>query len=441
LSGVTSPATSEVVPQGTTTGTNTWDAFNDRQRWMLIFVLFLVMSSGAIDQTIISIVLEPIKQEFHLSDSALGLLTGGAFGIFYAILGVPLGRYADRGDRRLLITVSVATWSILTAACGWARSFLQLFLARVGVAMGEAGGSGAPLMSLLADYFPPERRARAIGLVQTSTISGAILGLIAGGYVTQYYGWRNTFILAGLPGLLLAAIAGLALREPRRHHNLVIPDPGGESVMDALRALTRKPTFIYCVLAQTCFFFASSALVFDQAYVTRVLHVGVAETGLATGVLSIGSIIGGNAIGGILSDRLARRDITWLCRLPGYGMMLSFPFYFACHMVPGLLGYSLLSVIGATLMVGVLPALMASTLAVVGATRRATGYALVMLFSNLIGMTLGPITTGVLSDRLALSMGPEQGLRWAIVLALSTFFLTGWFMLHASRTIQADFEI
>jgi len=423
------------------TGRNTWDAFNERQRWMLIFVLFLVLSSGAIDRTIVSIVFEPIKQEFHVSDTALGLMTGVAFGIFYAILGVPIGRYADRGDRRLLITVSVAVWSILTAACGWARSFLQVFLLRIGVAAGEAGGSGAPLMSLLADYFPPERRAKAIGLVQTSTISGAILGLIAGGYVAQYYGWRTTFILAGLPGLLLAAIAGLALREPRTHHNLVLPDPGGESTLDALRALTKKPTFIYTILAQTCFTFATSALIFEQSYVTRVLHVGVAETGLATGVLSIGSIIFGNAIGGILSDRLAKRDITWLCRLPGWGMMITFPFYVVSHLVPSLLGYTLLSGIAATFMVGVLPAMVSGMLAVVGAARRATGFAIAMLFTNLVGLTLGPILTGMLSDHLALTIGPAEGLRWAIVLALSTFYPTGWFMLRAARTIEADFEI
>ncbi len=423
------------------TVTNTWDAFNDRQRWMLIVVLFLVMSSGAIDRTIISIVFEPIKQEFHLSDTALGLMTGVAFGIFYAILGVPIGRYADRGDRRLLITVSVAVWSILTAACGWAHSFLQLFLARIGVAMGEAGGSGAPLMSLLADYFPPQRRAKAIGLVQTSTISGAVLGLIAGGYVAQYYGWRNAFIVAGLPGLLLAAVAGLALREPRKHHNLVIPDPGGESTMDALHALTAKPTFIYTILAQTCLTFASSALIFEQSYVTRVLHVGVAETGLTTGILSIVSIIAGNAVGGILSDRLAKRDITWLCRLPGYGMMLCFPFYILSHLVPGLVGYTILSAIAATFMVGVLPAIVSAMLAVMGATRRATGFAISMLFSNLVGLTLGPLVTGMLSDHLALSMGPAEGLRWAMILALSTFFPTGWFMLRATRTIVADFEL
>lgn len=435
------PGPSGITEQGGAAGTNTWDAFNDRQRWVLIFVLFLVMSSGAIDRTIVSIVFEPIKQEFHVSDTALGLMTGVAFGIFYAILGIPLGRYADRGDRRLLITVSVAVWSILTATCGLARSFLQLFLMRIGVGIGEAGGSGAPLFSLLADYFPPERRAKAIGFIQTSTISGAILGLIVGGYVAQYYGWRNTFILAGLPGLLLAAIAGLILREPRKHHSLVLPDPGGESTLDALRALTRKPTFIYTILAQTCFTFATAALIFEQSYVTRVLHVGVAETGLATGVLSIGSIIAGNAFGGILSDRLARKDITWLCRLPGYGMMLTFPFYVASHLVPGLVAYSLLGGIAATLMVGVLPAMMSAMLAVVGGTRRATGLAIAMLFTNLVGLTLGPIVTGMLSDRLALSIGPAEGLRWAIVLALSTFYPTGWFMLRAARTIQADFEL
>ena len=192
---------------------------------------------------------------------------------------------------------------------------------------------------------------------------------------------------------------------------------------------------------QSCFTFATSALIFDQSYVTRVLHVGVAETGLATGLLSIGSIIAGNAFGGILSDKLAKRDITWLCRLPGYGMMLTFPFYIGAHLVPGLVGYSLLGGIAGTLMVGVLPAMMSAMLAVVGGTRRATGLAIAMLFTNLVGLTLGPIVTGMLSDHLALSIGPAEGLRWSLILALSTFYPTGWFMLRAARTIQGDFEI
>ncbi len=130
--------------------TNSWEFFNDRQRWLLVIVLFLVSSCGAIDRAIIIILLEPIKLEFHVSDTALGLLSGVAFGTFYAILGVPLGRYADRGDRRLLITASVGLWSILTTACGWVGSFLHLFLMRIGVGIGEAGGTGPPVMSLIA---------------------------------------------------------------------------------------------------------------------------------------------------------------------------------------------------------------------------------------------------------------------------------------------------
>jgi MFS family permease len=429
-----------VPPAGGTA--NTWELFNRRQRGMLLLVLFLVGSSGAIDRALVAILLEPIKQTFHVSDTALGLMTGVAFGILYAILGVPLGRYADRGDRRLLIAASVGLWSIFTAGCGWVHSFFQLFLLRIGVGIGEAGGTGGPAISLLSDYFPPERRAKAIGFVQMSTVSGAIGGLIAGGYIAQQYGWRTTFVVSGLPGVLLAALAWLALRDPRARDGFKVASTGGESTMDAIRVLFRKPSFVNITLALTAFWFVSNGpLVFEQAYIMRVLHLGIATTGATTGVISLASIIAGNMVGGILADRLAKRDIAWLCKLPAYGMMAIFPFYAAAHLVSGMTGYTLLSSVAATIMLGSLPAMMASLVAVVGTARRATGFAIALLVANLIGMTSGPVLTGMLSDRLAHSMGPAEGLRWAIIALLLAFFPTGWFMLRASRTIRADFEL
>ena len=422
--------------------TNSWEVFNERQRWMLVFVLFLVSSSGAIDRAMVSILLEPIKHEFHVSDTALGLMTGFAFGILYAILGLPLGRYADRGDRRLLITLSVGLWSVLTAACGWVRAFYQLFLLRIGVGIGEAGGTGPPVMSLVADYFPPERRAKAIAFVQMSTFVGAVVGLIAGGYIAQYYGWRTTLVVSGLPGIALAAIAWFALREPRTQQGFPLATGQSEGLMEALRELRKKPTFVNGTLAFTAFMFlANGPLAFEAAYVIRDLHVGVAESGLASGLIALAYIIAGNVIGGILADRLSRRDLAWLCKVPAYGMLLTFPFYAACHVVPTLTEYTILSSIAGTIMFGVLPALIAALLAVVGAKRRATGYAITLMISNLVGVTFGPVVTGMLSDRIGHFYGPEQGLRWGIIVTLLGFYPTGWFLLRAARTIHADYEI
>ena len=442
MSASTAPLTSSATDVLDPPKTNTWEFFNDRQRWMLVFVLFLISSSGAIDRAIVAILLEPIKQEFHVSDTALGLMTGVAFGILYALLGVPLGRYADRGDRRLLITVCVGLYSIFTTASGWARSFLQLFLFRIGVGIGEAGGTGPPVMSLIADYFPPERRAKAIGLVTMSTIVGAVVGLIVGGYVAQYYGWRTTLIASGLPGVVLVGVAWFTLRDPRSLHGFPVPNAGGEGMMDAFRALLKKPTFLNGIVALTVFeFLANGPLTFDAAYVIRDLHVGVAESGLASGLIAVAYIIAGNVIGGILADRLSRRDIAWLCKVPGYGMLAIFPFYAAAHMVHTLMAYTIWSAIAGTIMFGVLPPIIASLLAVVGSARRATGYAIALMISNLVGVSAGPAATGMLSDHIGRSLGPEQGLRWGIIVTLLAFYPTGWFLLRAARTIRADFEI
>jgi MFS family permease len=212
--------------------------------------------------------------------------------------------------------------------------------------------------------------------------------------------------------------------------------------MDAFRALIRKPTFLNAVLAFTVFeFLANGPLAFEAAYVIRDLHIGLAESGLASGLISLVYIIAGNVIGGVLADKLSRRDISWLCKVPGYGMLAIFPFYAAAHLVHTLLAYTIYSAIAGTIMFGILPAIIASLLAVVGAKRRATGYAIALMVSNLVGVSAGPAVTGMLSDHIGHSLGPEQGLRWGIIVTLLAFYPTGWLLLRAARTIRADYEI
>ena len=194
--------------------THPWDLYSGKQRWVFLTVLFLVSTSNVVDRQIVTVLLEPIKAEFGVSDTMLGLLSGLAFALFYVTLGIPIARLADSKNRKLIVGTAITVWSIMTALCGAAQSFFQLALARVGVGAGEAGAV-PPSQSLLADYFPPERRSLALAVFFLSAAAGNVLGLIVGGQVADAYGWRWTFVIFGLPGLLLALIVWVVLDEPR----------------------------------------------------------------------------------------------------------------------------------------------------------------------------------------------------------------------------------
>ena len=184
-------------------------------RWYVLGVLALTYAFSFMDRQIVSILLEDLRLEFALSDTQLGLLSGLAFALFYATLGIPIARLADRYNRINIISTAVAVWSIMTALCGSATSFVQLFLARVGVGIGEAGG-GPPSHSTIADYFGPSERSFAISIYSLGATIGALMGLIMGGYVAEHYGWRMAFFVAGVPGLALAILVKLTVREPKR---------------------------------------------------------------------------------------------------------------------------------------------------------------------------------------------------------------------------------
>ena len=184
-------------------------------RYYVLAMLTLTYAFSVMDRQVMSILLEDLRAEFLLDDTQLGLLSGLAFALFYSVLGIPLARLADRSSRINIIAVCVAIWSVMTALCGAAQNFVQLFLGRVGVGVGEAGSS-PPSHSMIADYFAPNERSLALAVVMMGASFGSLFGLVLGGFVAESYGWRMAFVAAGVPGLLLAAVLKISIREPVR---------------------------------------------------------------------------------------------------------------------------------------------------------------------------------------------------------------------------------
>ena len=423
-----------------TAATRPWDLSPPRRRWTFLAVLFLVSTSNYVDRNIIGVLLEPIKREFGVSDTMLGLLTGFSFAIFYATLGIPVARWADRGDRKIILTVSLAAWSVMTAFCGMAQSFVQLALARIGVGAGEAGAL-PPAQSLIADYYPPAERGKALGTFMMSSMAGYVLGVVVGGQIAQAYGWRAAFLTVGLPGLLLAVVTYLVLDEPRRQPRFAVAQASMEPLRTSIKALMAKRSFVDITIAMVLYFLmAYGAFVFTVSYLIRTHGLSVGRASAIFGTVSTVTAVIGSLVGGALADRLARRHISWLARLPGWVLILALPAYELAFSVRSLALTVVFLGIGGSLLTGAIPSMFAALHAVCGSARRAMSVAVIFFFANLIGTGLGPIITGRLSDYFAASVGPAEGLRYAMMIVMVTFVPSGWFMLRASRNLARDQE-
>lgn len=423
-----------------TAATKPWDLYPPRRRWTFLAVLFLVSTSNYVDRNIIGVLLEPIKREFGVSDTMLGLLTGFSFAIFYATLGIPVARWADRGDRKIILTVSLAAWSVMTAFCGMAQSFVQLALARIGVGAGEAGAL-PPAQSLIADYYPPAERGKALGTFMMSSMAGYVLGVVVGGQIAQAYGWRAAFLTVGLPGLLLAVVTYLVLDEPRRQPRFAVAQASMEPLRTSIKALMAKRSFVDITIAMVLYFLmAYGAFVFTVSYLIRTHGLSVGRASAIFGTVSTVTAVIGSLVGGALADRLARRHISWLARLPGWVLILALPAYELAFSVRSLALTVVFLGIGGSLLTGAIPSMFAALHAVCGSARRAMSVAVIFFFANLIGTGLGPIITGRLSDYFAASAGPAEGLRYAMMIVMVTFVPSGWFMLRASRNLARDQE-
>jgi predicted MFS family arabinose efflux permease len=417
-----------------------WFLYSARQRWTFLAILFLVGTSSSLDKIIISVLLEPIKHEFHASDTELGLLGGLSFAVFYSVLGVPIARFADRGNRRTLIALAVALWSIMTALCGAAGSFVLLLLTRVGVSVGEAG-STPPAQSLIADYFAPDRRARAIGVFTTSGTVGYLLGVALGSQIVAAYGWRQTFVILGLPGLLIAAAALLFLREPRADSRLKRQESiEQESFLQSAAILLRKPSFVRLLGAHTVYAFAVyGALLFVPSYLTRVLGYPIATAGYYFGITSAFAVFAGSIAGGILSDWMVRRDRRWLVWFPGAVFILAGIPNSGMFLIDRLPAFLAVSTLGMLLLNASLPAAFSAVHAVCGARRRATAIALILFLVNSIGFGLGPLLTGAMSDMFTARYG-VAGLRYALFVVMLLIPVAGLLLLSAARSVREDCE-
>jgi predicted MFS family arabinose efflux permease len=416
-----------------------WTLYSNRQRWGFLTILFLVSTSNIIDRAVISVLLDPIKHEFHVSDTMLGLLSGLGFALLYGAFGLPAARWADRGNRRTLITTALTAWSVMTVLCGCAQAWWQLMLARVGVGAAESG-SQSPTQSLLADYFPPEHRAKAIAIQNSSNNIGYLLGIGLGGYIAASYGWRAAFVVSGLPGLLIALTARLSLKEPRLDLGVQASSARDERMVDAVTYIGRKRSFVYGALGLSVLtFFGYGTAMFMPSFMMRTLHASLSQVSVTWGVLiSLATIIGSVA-GASLCDRLSVRDVRYYAWLPAAACALAAPFYwlaFSAHSVWTFIGFDLLA---ESLIAATTSPIYAAIHATCGNTRRAMTFAVLYLVTILLGFGLGPLAAGALSDAFSSSFGDES-LRYSLMTMTCFLIPTAAVFVYFARSLPADIE-
>ena len=408
------------------------------RRWAYLGLLFLVATSAAADRHVVSILLEPIRKEFALSDTMLGLIAGLGFTLVYSTAGLPIARWADRSDRRVILTIAITIWSAMTIVCGVVHSVWQLLIARLGVGLGEAGAL-PPAQSLVADFFPPQERARAMAFFMASAMAGYLLGLIGGAQIASAYGWRTVFIVLGSAGLPLGLIVWSCLRDPRPVAGQ-ISECQKEPLGQAFQTIWKKKSLRIIILALILYMFVGyGALMFLPSYMVRLLGIPLAEAGTAYGISSAAASFIGILLGGLVVDRLAQHDRRWLVRAPGALLLAALPCYLLALTANSMHMFLLFAAIGELALNAAMPAVYAALHEVCGSTRRATTVALALLLANLFGAGLGPLVTGMVSDGLMDIYGAAS-LRPAIMLAFMVFLPTAACLFAAARSLLTDSE-
>ncbi len=417
-----------------------WLLFSARQRWTMLAVLFLVSTVSNIDRQVMTVAIEPIKAEFHATDTQMGLLTGTAFALFYVALGLPIARWADRGNRKLIITISITLWSIMTALCGAAQSFTQLVFARLAVGGGEAGAIPTS-QSLIADYFPPEARGRAIGIFAMAGVAGYAAALIGGAQIASRFGWRDMFLTFGVSSLLIALVASGVLREPRKMAPRAPDTDGGERLGSSIAALFRKPSFVWQI-AGCAFYglFSYGALTFVVSHLIRSFGLPLVRAGTVYGSISTVTAIVGALAGGFLTDWLGRRSSAVVPLLTGLLMILALPAYFVALITRDFTIFVVAALIGGGLAFCAGPPLFAGVHIVCGSRRRAMAIAVLYFMMYSVGLGAGPALTGLLSDSFGAYYGSAMGLRMAMLIAFASLLPGGVCFLLACRTMKADAE-
>lgn len=405
-----------------------------------LFMLTLVYAFNFVDRQILVILQEPIKNDMGLSDAQLGLLSGFSFAVVYVIAGLPIAYWADRSNRRNIIAAALTAWSGMTALSGLAQNYSQLLLARVGVGIGEAGGS-PPAHSMISDYYPPEKRGTALAIYSTGVHVGIVLGFIVGGVISQAYGWRMAFMAVGIPGVLFALVFVLTVKEPRRGRWESSAEAAYKPTMrETIQLLSSFRSFWYLAAATGLTAFAGYGNGnFAPSYLIRNHGFSVGEVGIVLAIFGGGGGLLGTFLGGFLADRLGVGDKRWYLWVPAIAGCLAVPLGF-----PYLLLDNTTVVIASMFLVSItlntyLGPCLAISHSLVPPAMRALTSAILFLVLNMIGLGLGPLTVGVLSDFYAASFGGDS-LRYAMltVALLSAPAIVLFFL--AARHLPGDLE-
>ena len=423
--------------------------------WVLLLFLLIAMF-GFIDRQVIGALGQPIKMSLHLTDAEFGIIGGLAFAALNSFLTIPIARVAERRRRLTIIGIGVFLWSIATSLCGLTASFVQLLLARVAVGVGEAASTPAT-SSVMADYFPPHRRTSAAAVLVLAIPLGALISSAGGGYIAQYADWRTAFIVAGLPGFVLALLLVLTVREPIRGHF----DAPGLGSGDAppfkavLRRMIQRPAFLHVMLGSTVASMGGFGInLFLSSYFVRHFGLHLGQAGLYSGLIS--AIPGSISMlgGGLLADALGKKDARFYAWVPGIGALLAAPLYIvsflvgswpgavALLMITGLFQYAYLPVSGGVSANMMEPRMRASAAAVVGIMTNLVGAGLAPMLvgrlSDLFTAHVAPACAGKASAALACTTASGEGLRLAfMVFALVYLWAAAHFAL-AGRTIRKD---
>lgn len=406
----------------------------DRSRTIVIALLIIAYTLNFIDRQIPGILAEPIKLDLHLKDEQLGWIGGTAFALFYTVLAIPIARWADRSDRSLILTAGLSLWSLATAACGLAQNFIQLFLGRMAVGIGEAAGV-APAYSLLTDLYPVERRARAIALFSLGIPLGSAIGVVFGGIVAANIDWRTAFIVVGVAGLVFAPLFRAGVRDPGHSG-----EDARTSVTEVFAVVAKKPSFWLISFAAGTGSLVSYGLAFwIPSFLARSFHLELVERSWIFGAIQLFGGMTGVWLGGVVGDRVRRGRPSGYALIPTVTYALSLPAFLLAFSSDSIGVAALLFLIPTALSLAWLGPVIGAITGLVKPHMRATAAAMFLFINNLVGLGLGSWLIGHISDALKLQYGDES-LRYSAMATTLLYALAALLMGLAAIRIGCDSE-
>ncbi|MFN2288483.1 MAG: spinster family MFS transporter [Chromatocurvus sp.] len=418
-------------------------AFGAATRRYVLTILVIAYTFNFIDRQILGILVEPIRLELGVGDTAMGLLTGLAFAVFYTLMGIPIARYADRANRRNLIAAAVGIWSLFTAAQGLAQNYWQLLAFRIGVGVGEAGCS-PPAHSMISDYYPANQRATALGIYSLGIPVGILFGFFVGGWMNEWFGWRVAFLVVGIPGLVLALLIRFTVREPDRGMSelraTADPDAQQPAIGAVFRYLLARRSFIHMALGGGIAAFVGYGLIsWSAAFLARSHGMSSGEIGTWLGLIF--GIPGGIGIvlGGRLADYFGERDQRWYLWVVAVALLIA---------VPAGVGIFVSDSVSVALLFLIIPVILgnfyqattfAQTQTLVGLRMRSVAAAILLFVINIVGLAFGPSVVGLVSDLLAPYYGVHS-LRWALLICSMANLWAAFHYWRAGVHFPADLQ-